>query len=217
MPNDSQKSEEKARARWKMSRRQFLGLGAASAAGLLITGRACFYEDAATQTWSPVTLADWEFATLAAAAGALIPDAPAELATPSPTRPSGAEVARVVDGFLQGVPSSMLLEIHAMFGLIEHGTVLNGSILRFTRLAPEKRLDYLLRLNDMGSKFGEAFRGIRDLCLVGWYAHPKTWTALGYDGPLLERPAPLPVQTPQSAGTYARLLAPAGARPKGTL
>lgn len=213
---DAPESKEE-RARWRPTRRQFIGLGAAGAAGLLLAGRACFYDNPSTPAWSPAVLAHWEVAVLAASAGALLPDTPAQLTKASASGPSGVEVAQMVDGFLRGCPGPMILEIHAMFGLIEHGTILNGSILRFTRLAPEKRLDYLLRLNQMGSKFGEAFRGLRELCLLGWYAHPKTWVALDYDGPLLERPAPKPVQTAQSAGKYDRLLAPAGAHPKGTL
>lgn len=213
---DAPESKEE-RARWRPTRRQFIGLGAAGAAGLLLAGRTCFYEDAATKTWSPTTLADWEVAVLAASAGALIPDTPADLSSKNGSSPSGVEVAQKVDRFLQSFPRPQLLEIHAMFGLIEHGTILNGSLLRFTRLTPAKRFDYLLRLQTMGSKFGEAFRGLRDLCLLGWYAHPQTWEAMGYDGPLLERPAPQSVQTPGSAGPYDRLLAPAGARPKGTL
>lgn len=200
-----------------LSRRSFLWVGAGAAAGLLLAGRTCFYENSSTPKWSPVVLADWEVVVLAAAAGALIPETPTQLLDATNSRPSGIDVARKVDGFLHGLPASMLLEIHAMFGVIEHSTILGGHLLRFTRLSPAKRLDFLLALNDMGSKFGEAFRGIRDLSLLGWYAHPKTWKDLGYDGPLLERPAPSPVAKPAGAGKYARLLAPIGTRPDGAV
>ncbi|AWV88922.1 twin-arginine translocation signal domain-containing protein [Bradymonas sediminis] len=216
MTKDKNEPEQKSNHR-HLSRRQFLGLSAAGVAALALTGRTCFYEDPTSDAWSQAVLTDWEIAVLAAAAGALIPDSPTELRQASATSPSGLQVAQKVDTFLQGLPFTMLVEIHAMFGLIEHGTILNGSVLRFTRLSPPKRLAYLQRLNEMGSKFGDAFRGIRDLSLLGWYAHPKTWEPMGYDGPLLVRPAPQPVQTPQSAGKYARLIAPAGTRPKGTL
>jgi hypothetical protein len=199
-----------------------LWLGAGTAAGALLLGRTCFYDVDSAEPWEGKVLAEWEAVVLGAAAGALILDEPGELSAARGGQPSGVEVARRVDGFLQGLPAPMLLQIHAMFGLVEHGTILNGSIRRFSRLSPEARLAYLTRLNEMGSKFAEAFRGLRDLCLLGFYANRRAWGALGYDGPLLERPAPAPIPTRSgaantSAGKYARLLAKPGQKPEGAL
>lgn len=194
------------------SRRTFLWLGAATAAGVLAAGRLGFYS---ADDWSGRVLGEWEASVLAAAAMALIPDTPGVLSRPGP---AGMEIAQNVDRFLVGLPKPMLLEIHAMFGLIEHATLLNGSVQRFTRLDPHAQRAFLLRLQDMGGKFGQAFKGVRDLCLLGWYQDARTWAAIGYDGPMLERPAPPPVVHARDVtGKYKKLVAKPGARPKGAL
>jgi hypothetical protein len=197
---------------WRPTRRTFLWLGAATAAGALAAGRLAFY---ATDDWDGQVLGEWEASVLAAAAMALIPDTPGK---PSRPGPSAMQVAKNVDRFLVGMPKPMLLEIHGMFGLIEHATLLNGSVRRFTRLDPQAQRDFLLRLHDMGGKFAQAFKGIRDLCLVGWYQDKRTWATIGYDGPLLERPAPPAVIRPSdTTGKYSELVAKPGATPKGVV
>ncbi len=200
-----------SQARWRPSRRTFLWLGAGAAAGALLVGRTCFYD---ADDWHGHVLDAWEASVVAAAATAIIPDKPGELPSPGPT---GLQVAHNLDHFLVGMPHGMLLQIHAMFGLIEHGTILDGSVLRFTRLDPPARLDFLLRLRDMGGKFGQVFKGIRDLTLLGWYADPRTWKAVGYDGPLVDRPAPAARPNRAQAGNYGHLMAKPGQTPRGTL
>lgn len=210
----SQPPEVAEHSAWHLSRRQAMGLGVAGVAGALLVRRACFYDLELPDEWAPAVLADWEVAVLVAAAGALVPDVPAELSMRGASA-DGLFVARRVDGFLQGLPDAMLMEIHAMFGLIEHGTILGGYVARFTRLSPAERLDFLQKLKNLGSKFAQAAVGMRDLCLLGWYANPRTWAALGYDGPLLERPAPRPVAARGHCGPYDRLLAAPGQAPRG--
>lgn len=211
---DGKPAEAAEHSAWHLSRRQVIGLGVAALGSALLVRRACFYDLELPDDWAPAVLADWEVAVLVAAAGALIPDVPAELAMRG-ARADGLFVAQRVDGFLQGLPGGMLLEIHAMFGLIEHGTMLGGYLTRFTRLDPAERLDFLQKLKNLGSKFTLAAVGIRDLCLLGWYANPRTWTGLGYDGPLLTRRAPRPVAARGHAGDYDRLLAAPGQLPRG--
>jgi hypothetical protein len=216
--NDSEESQD---AKWRPTRRTFLWLGAGTAAGALAAARLGFYSGVEwtngekTGEWSGLVLGEWEASVLAAAAMALIPDTPGKRSRPGP---SGPEVAQNVDRFLVGMPKSMLLEIHGMFGLIEHATLLNGSVLRFTRLDPTAQRDFLLQLRDMGSKFGQAFKGVRDLCLVGWYQDNRTWEAIGYDGPLVRRPAPPPVvRVEDVTGKYKDMVAKPGQQPKGIL
>jgi hypothetical protein len=197
---------------WRPTRRTFLWLGATTAAGTLAAGRLGFYS---AREWSGEVLGEWEASVLAAAAMALIPDSPGKHSRPGP---SGREIAQNVDRFLVGMPTSMLREIHAMFGLIEHATLLNGSVRRFTRLDPTAQRDFLLRLHDMGGKFGQAFKGVRDLCLLGWYQDKRTWKAIGYDGPLVRRPAPPPmIRVSDVTGTYQDMVAKPGAQPEGIL
>ena len=49
----------------------------------------------------------------------------------------------------------------------------------------------LERLATMGTLPRQAYRGLRDLTLLGWYQDPRTWDALHYEGPLVgeDRPA----------------------------
>lgn len=204
--NDQQNPDDSG---WRPTRRTFLWMGAGAAASALLIGRACFYD---ADDWDGRVLGEWEAAVIAAAATALIPNSPGPLPSPGP---SGLEVARNVDRFVEGMPDMMLLEIHGMFGLIEHGTLLGGFARRFTRLEPAERLDCLVNIRQKGGKFAQAFKGIRDLCLLGWYADRRTWKSIGYDGPLLERPAPPPVTGRADAGKYARLIARPGATPRG--
>lgn len=205
------RSDESRESPWRPSRRTFLWMGAGAAAGALLFGRTCLYD---ADDWDGQVLGEWEAAVIAAAAMALIPNKPGELPSPGP---SGFEVAHNVDRFLEGMPEMMLLEIHGMFGLIEHGTLLGGFARRFTRLDPAQGLECLMTLRAKGGKFAQAFKGIRDLCLLGWYSDRRTWNRLGYDGPLLDRPAPPPVANREHAGPYARLIAQPGTRPGGAL
>lgn len=195
---------------WRPSRRTFLWLGAGTAAGALLLGRTCFYR---ADDWHGQVLSQWEANVVAAAATAIIPNSPGPLPSAGP---APLQIAHNVDQFLQGMPDAMLLQIHAMFGLIEHGTLLGGHVLRFTRLEPAARLDFLNDLRQMGDKFAQAFKGLRDLTLLGWYCDPRTWKAIGYDGPLLDRPAPPARARPERAGKYADLLARPGELPRGT-
>ncbi len=208
-PNGETSGETSGKLR--LTRRKFLWIAAGTAAGALAVGRLGFYPSA---EWSGQVLSEWEGHVLAAAAAALIPDTPGELPAPGP---SAMEVAQNVDAYLVGMPKRMIFEIHGMFALLEHGTLLGGSVSRLTRLSAEDGLDFLLALRERGGKLGQAFKGVRDLCLLGWYQDRRTWKPIGYPGPLLERPAPPAVVTPQEAGAYAKFVAKPGATPRGVL
>ncbi|MFU8804569.1 MAG: hypothetical protein ACNA8W_12220, partial [Bradymonadaceae bacterium] len=195
----------------RMTRRRFLWLGGVGVVGALAIGRFSCYDAA---DWNGTILSEWQAHALAAAALTLIPDVPGEW--PS-SGPSPMEVAHNVDRFLVGMPPEMLTEIGQMFGLIEHGTLLGGRLTRFSNLSPEHRLDFLVGLRNRGGLLAMAFEGLRALCLLGWYQDDRTWKAIGYDGPMIKRPAPPPVPTPEQAGMYGRLVAKPGAVPRGVL
>ena len=195
----------------RMTRRKFLWIGGLGTAGALTIGRFGCYS---LERWDGVVLAKWEAHTVAAAAEALIPDEPSQWPA---SGPSPMEVAQNVDQFLQGMPRPMLREVRGLFGLIEHGTLLGGRLSRFTRLSPDKRLDILVGLGDRGGLFAQVFDGIRSLCFVGWYQDPRTWEAIGYDGPLFDRPPPPPVLHPDQAMPYEELVAEPGSVPRGVL
>ena len=145
-------------------------------------------------------LSNWEASVLAACVPVIIPDEPGG---PMPPGPTPDEVAANVDRYLQGMPSFMRLEIHGLFALIEHGTGLGCGPMRFTRSSPVVRARMLANLGAMGTLPRQAYRGIRDLVLLGWYQDPRTWPAMGYEGPLIKAPRHIDAK-------YQRLLAPAG-------
>ncbi len=158
-------------------RRLLVGLGAAAAlGGIRVSGYS---------TGDGRVLKGWELELVAAAARVIVPPGP----------PSAVEVAANVDRYLVGMPPSLHLEVHGLMARLEQ-----VGLRRLTRLEdPTERLLRLKRL-PLGSL---AWRGIRDLSLLGYWQDPRTWSRCGYDGPRL----------PSSPRDYSELVAPAGARP----
>ena len=158
-------------------RRLLIGLGALAA---VLPVRATGYSTSDGQV-----LQGWELEVVAAAAAVISPEGP----------PSPVEVAANVDRYLQGMPSSLLLEVHGLMALLEQ-----AGLRRLTRL--DDPTDRLLRLKSL--PLGVlAWRGIRDLCLLGYWQDPRTWKQCGFDGPRL----------PAVRRDYAELVAPPGASP----
>ncbi len=116
-------------------------------------------------------LAPWEAHVLAAATPVLT----------GVSSVDGLVVAANVDRFLVTMPRAVQLEIHQLLGLVEHGTTPLGLRLsRFTRLPPDAREAFLLSLNARGGLMAQAFRGLRDLVLMGVYqdARRLAWNRL---------------------------------------
>ncbi len=182
------------------SRRRLLTVGAA-AAGLVGLRHLAGYEG--LEGWRGSVLGRREALVLVAAAEAVLPFEPGPLPADGP---GGQEVAQAVDRYLTGMPTPMLREIHALFELIEQGTVLDGRLSRLTELPPRARRRFLHRLLALGAPLADAARGLRDLCVLGWYQDPRTWEALGYAGPWVP---------PGGTGTdaYSGLVAPPGREP----
>lgn len=165
-------------------------------------------------------LSDAELHILAAVAEAVLDESGGDTAPGTATAappPDGWTVAARVDRYLVSMPAPALLEIHGMFALLEQGTMLDGSLLRLTRLPIADRLSFLARLSALGSLPAQAARGVRDLVYLGTWQDPVMWTDIGYGGPLVDRPAPKSLSTAElraSGQTAAALLAPPGARPR---
>lgn len=174
-------------------RRRFLAaLGAASVAAV---GAARVTGYPPLPGWAGGALAPWEAHVLAAAAEVL-------------TGVPGVDPYRVaenVDRFVQTMPPDKRLEIHELLALVEHGTTPLGLRLsRFTRLGPDARDAFLASLRARGGLLADAYRGLRDLVLLGAYQEPASWAALGYRGPWVD------AKDPALAGD--ELTAPPGAR-----
>ena len=186
------------------SRRRVLVGGAALFVG--VAGYRHLVGYSGFEGWEGLVLSRQEALVLAAAAEAVVPDEAGALPLGGP---SGRELAEAVDRYLAGMPAPMLLEIHGLFELMEQGAVLDGRLSRLTQLDPGARRSFLVRLERIGSLLADAARGVRDLCLLGWYQDARTWGGLGYRGPWV------PAGGTGRAGRYAALVAPAGVDPSG--
>jgi D-cysteine desulfhydrase len=209
-PNDHGTSDINAvhGRRLTLRRRVFLGVASAGTGGLIL-GRACGYE--APGGWSGEVLSVAEASVIAAAAEALVPDAPgAEL----PEGPSAWDVAHNVDEYLVGMPNALQRDVHALLVAVEQLTPLGGQLVRFTRLTPERRVEALeaVATNPVGRLI---YRGLRDLVMLGFYQDQRTWEPLGYEGPIVGACSPGRWDAPPRMSRYSELISPARELPPG--
>jgi D-cysteine desulfhydrase len=186
------------------SRRRFIGAASALLVAGLIGRRVFGYNH--LNSWQGLVLAAWEAEVIVAACEALLPDKPGQPLTPYIRY---IQIVENIDRYLYGMPESIHTEIHQLVILLEHGPALRFHFQRLTRLSPSSRKHYIQSLASLPAPASAAYRGIRDLCLLGMWQDPQFWPAIGYDGPSLRR---LPTAT---KGRYQHLLAPAGVQPKG--
>ncbi len=189
-------------SRHRLTRRAVLA-GAVAAAGLALVRTSGY--SSLLPGWTGSVLAQWQALVVIAAAEAIIPNEPG----PLPPGPSRIELADNVDRYLRGMSARLLVELHAMFVLLEQGTGLGGRLQRFTRLEPVARRQWLGRLTDLGGLPAQASRGIRDLCMLAWYQDPRAWPNLGYGIAATERGS--------VTSHYDVLVAPAGQLPRGSV
>lgn len=186
-------------------RRRLLWGGVAAAGVATAAVHASGYEPLAGFPGS--VLATWEAHVVMAAAEALL-----DL---KPGGPSPLDVAVNVDRFLAGMPPPMKLDIHMMLASLEHATTPLGlRFSRLTRLSPSERLDLVVSLQSKGTLLAQAYRGIRDLVLMGYWQDPRAWKRTGYTGPLVDSTRD---GKPRHPTVYDALVAPAGARPRSAL
>lgn len=182
-----------------LGRRRLIAGGALATLGALAALRFSGYPQ--LTGWTGKMLSSREALVLAAAAEVILP------------RQAGVDpftVAANVDRFLLALPPYLLREVHALLGLVEHGTTPLGMRLsRFSSLPLDAREAFLLSLSARGGLLATAWRGLRDLCLLGYYQEPVSWEELGYSGPW--GPAP----TSDSRTPYQSFRARGGALPKG--
>jgi D-cysteine desulfhydrase len=182
----------------RMGRRVILGGGLAALSAMAVA-RVTGYP--ALPDWTGTVLARWEAHVLAAAT-------PVLAGVPSV---DGLVVAANVDRFLVTMPRAMQQEIHQLLGLVEHGTTPLGLRLsRFSNLPADAREAFLLSLNARGGLMAQAFRGLRDLVLMGVYQDAAAWRGIGYAGPW-----PKDALGPENDhAKYEGFRAPSGTAPK---
>ncbi len=176
----------------RFTRRRLLIAGAVTAGGLL-TYRLTGYRDL---SWKGQVLSARQALILIAAAEALLP--------PIEGQPDLRSVALGVDRYALALPPAVRAELGQLFLLIEHGaTPLLFGLERFTRMEPDERERFLSRLAGRGGLLAQAYRGLRDLCMLGYYQQPATWSGIGYDGPSVPAGA-LPMRPPYTALVAAK-------------
>lgn len=180
-------------------RRRILQLGLAGAALLTCGGGLAWvtagYRVPAGDT--PVSLTVKELAVVRAIVEALLPGDGDLLA--------GLElgVHQRIDEEVWSQSADARSDLKAAVQVIEHLPVLFGHPGRLTRLSPAARLDVLAAmLRSAPTPLVQAVSGLRQLALMLYYADPRTWPAIGYDGPWVGTPVP-----PDSARAYATALA----------
>lgn len=184
----------------RIRRRRMIALSVAGLGALTVV-RATGYP---APSRPPAALFDWELHVLQRAAEVLL--------HPYATPEELALVPERVDRYVLSMPSWTRQELHGAFLVLEHGTTSFGiSLWRFSECDLETRRRHLERLSGMGGLMQQIVRGMRELCMLGYYQQRTTWPGIGYGGPLVDARR----EDRQPWPRYEAMRAPAGVQPKG--
>jgi hypothetical protein len=102
-------------------------------------------------------------------------------------RPSSLDAGAHAWAHAVHLPFTVRTQLRGLLRALQFGAVLtHGS--RFTHLDPDQQTAVLQRLGDAEHWLPrEALMGLKQLCAVGTFRHPRTWAAIGYDGPTIHR------------------------------
>ena len=95
------------------------------------------------------------------------------------------QVLKNIDNYLFSLPVKLIQEIELMLSVAEHSTAMKLYVQPFTQLNLKQRGDYLANLNRSEGKLYLCYRGIRDLCMLGFYQTENARQKIAYPGPLL--------------------------------
>ena len=137
---------------------------------------------------------------VALAAAVILAPAP----PPAPLEPglsAWLPVAQAVDNYVAGLPRPLRVQIYAMLSAFgELAPAWDG----LAGLEEPQRLSFLRAWQHLPPPLADAWSGIRDLVMLGYYQLPQSWSALGYSGPMV------PDQPRPRRPSYDRLVAPPG-------
>lgn len=185
------------------TRRSFLKLGLGGTL-LLTVGGGVFgwrfwsrgYAQLLAAHETPIALSIKEFAIAKTFVRALLP---AEDGFPAG---DSLGIAQRIDEEVWAAQPELASELKSGLLLLEHATLWSGYASRFTALAPGQQREYLGRLlTGENSTLCVIALAFKQMAHLFYYADPKVWQHLGYDGPLVEKAVP-----PDSAITYRALL-----------
>ena len=109
----------------------------------------------------------------------------------APPSPRDAQVVEFVDAFIAESEPALRRDLMAAIGALEHlFPVLARHARRFSSLSSTAQ-DEVLRAMETSSVdlVRGAFAGLKSVVMMGYWRDPRTWGAIGYDGPLANRPA----------------------------
>lgn len=131
----------------------------------------------------------WQFVVVQHAARRIAaPDDPANTSIPSP---DDLDVAGFVDTWVSQMDRRVRRDFGRFLAYLEHvAPVAGGFASRFTRLEAAEQDRVLRGVEGSSSSLLRAgFEGLKSLVFMGYYRSPRTWALIGYDGPLMNRPA----------------------------
>lgn len=184
-----------------ISRRGFLKLGLGGAAllsGATVLGiGAVGYDVERRVAERLVYLSTKEYCVLKACVDRIVGPLPAPTSSIEQVRIADVadadDPALFIDGFLRFFDAPTRFELKGLMHLVEHSASIFGSnaagrLRRFTGLLGDEQ-DQVLREWQSSSLTirRQGFQGLRSLVFIGFYRDPRTFAALGYDGPTLER------------------------------
>jgi hypothetical protein len=188
----------------KLTRRQLLIGGAATATAGLGGWRACWYPGARAFRGLAV-LSPRQGVILAAAFDALWPD---EAARDDATM---REHVAAADVFLVGLDAGDLAQLDQLLYALEHATLpFGGYFRRFSSLPRAARREVLADWRGAGmAQRRLGFRTLKAVAFLVYYRTPPAWAQVRYGGPIL----PGGNASPELGARYDGLRAPPGARP----
>lgn len=104
---------------------------------------------------------------------------------------SDVEVALFIDGMVARFDAANREDLSRLLQLVEHAFPRgSGYASRFTRLdgAAQDAVLNAMMTSSVGLVRG-AFEALKSLCVMGYFRDARTWSGIGYDGPMVGRPA----------------------------
>jgi hypothetical protein len=116
----------------------------------------------------------------------VVPDAP------DAPDADAVDTALAVDAYVAKLPHAVQREVSALLQLVEHGALLHGFFRlrgsRFSRMSADEQ-DATLRDWESSSLTvrRRGFQALRTLAFLGYWRDDRTWSVIGYTGPMLPR------------------------------
>ncbi len=104
--------------------------------------------------------------------------------------PEQLEIGCAIDHFVAGMDAANRRDLLRLVHALEHVLPLSAGVLsRFSRASGEEQ-DLVLESMESSATplLRGAFVALKSLCALSYFSDPRTWDAIGYDGPLVARP-----------------------------